>query len=60
MSEAGALAYWFDIAPEVVAGKKQPSIETDLHALAVLIYETLLLRHPLAGPKVRSTRSPVG
>ena len=46
------------IAPEVVAGKKQPSIETDLHALAVLIYETLLLRHPLAGPKVRSTRSP--
>ena len=46
------------IAPEVVAGRKQPSIETDLHALAVLIYETLLLRHPLAGPKVRSTRSP--
>jgi serine/threonine protein kinase len=45
------------IAPEVVAGKKQPSIETDQHALAVLIYESLLLRHPLAGPKVRSTRS---
>ena len=45
------------IAPEVVAGKKQPSIETDQHALAVLIYETLLLRHPLDGPKVRSTRS---
>jgi serine/threonine protein kinase len=46
------------IAPEVVAGRKQPSIETDLHALAVLIYESLLLRHPLAGPKVRSVRSP--
>jgi hypothetical protein len=45
------------IAPEVVSGKKLPSIETDMHALAVLLYETLLLRHPLQGPKVRSTRS---
>ena len=45
------------IAPEVVAGKKLPSIETDQHALAVLIYETLLLRHPLQGPRVHSTRS---
>lgn len=42
------------IAPEVVAGRAQPSIETDLHALAVLIYETLLARHPLIGPKKRS------
>lgn len=40
------------IAPEVVAGKGMPCIETDRHALAVLIYETLLLRHPLRGPKV--------
>jgi len=45
------------IAPEVMAAKKLPSIETDQHALAVLIYETLLLRHPLQGPKVHSTRS---
>ena len=45
------------IAPEVVAGKKLPSIETDQHALAVLLYETLLLRHPLHGPKVHTTRS---
>ena len=42
------------IAPEVVAGRGQPCIETDLHALAVLIYETLLFRHPLIGPKVHS------
>lgn len=42
------------IAPEVVAGKALPSIETDLHALAVLIYETLLLRHPLQGPKIHA------
>jgi len=42
------------IAPEVVTGQAMPSIETDLHALAVLIYETLLLRHPLQGPKIHS------
>jgi hypothetical protein len=42
------------IAPEVVTGKALPSIETDLHALAVLIYETLLLRHPLQGPKIHA------
>ena len=45
------------IAPEVVAGKKLPSIETDNHALAVLLYETLLQRHPLQGPKVHTLRS---
>ncbi len=49
------------IAPEVVAKKIMPNgspampcIETDLHALAVLIYEYLLLRHPLRGPRVLS------
>jgi serine/threonine protein kinase len=46
------------IAPEVVAGKGMPRIETDCHALAVLIYENLLLRHPLRGPKVNSQTSP--
>jgi serine/threonine protein kinase len=41
------------IAPEVLAsgGKILPSIATDKHALAVLIYETLLQRHPLRGKK---------
>ncbi|MDE7244676.1 MAG: hypothetical protein K2O18_11985, partial [Oscillospiraceae bacterium] len=47
------------IAPEVLetAGlpfgdprRKLPSSYTDLHALAVLLYEYLLLRHPLNGP----------
>jgi hypothetical protein len=42
------------VAPEVVAGKSTPSIKSDLHSLAVLIYEMLLLRHPLAGSKVHS------
>lgn len=52
------------IAPEVVSTqhlslndpvRNNPSIRTDLHALAVLIYEGLLRRHPLEGPKVHST-----
>ena len=49
------------IAPEVVATshlskddlkRVLPSIKTDQHALAVLIYLYLLLRHPLRGDKV--------
>jgi hypothetical protein len=45
------------IAPEVLAGHAKPSIDTDKHALAVLIYQILLHRHPLQGRKVHSTRS---
>ena len=49
------------IAPEVLAtqglpaddrNRRLPSNLTDLHALAVLLYEYLLRRHPLRGPKV--------
>lgn len=40
------------MAPELVAGRAEPTIATDRHALAVLIYWTLLLRHPLRGPKI--------
>lgn len=54
------------IAPEVLATqdleltdpkRNLPSMLTDRHALAVLIYEYLLGRHPLRGPKVNSTKS---
>ncbi len=54
---AGTRGY---IAPEVVAtmelssrdpNRKLPSTYTDLHALPILIYEYLFLRHPLLGPK---------
>lgn len=52
------------IAPEVLAGKTAadgkpalPCVETDRHALAVLIYENLFTRHPLRGPKVNSKKS---
>jgi serine/threonine protein kinase len=49
------------IAPEVLAtkhlgktdlGRKHPSIQTDRHALAVMIYMYLLHRHPLRGGKI--------
>lgn len=53
------------IAPEVLATsilpddlRVYPSIKTDLHSLAVLIYEYLLCRHPLLdGPKVYDCNS---
>lgn len=54
------------IAPEVLGTQDLeltdpkrilPSITTDRHALAVLIYEYLLGRHPLRGPKVNSVTS---
>ena len=54
------------IAPEVLATQELeltdpkrnlPSITTDRYALAVLIYEYLLGRHPLRGPKVNSVAS---
>jgi serine/threonine protein kinase len=52
------------IAPEVLATKhlqkndsvrKHPSIQTDKHALAVMIYMYLLHRHPLRGGKIHDT-----
>ena len=54
------------IAPEVLGTQQLPvndpnrylpNAATDQHALAVLIYQYLLLRHPLRGPKVHSTAS---
>lgn len=52
------------IAPEVLAtihlskndpNRKLPSIATDRHALAVMIYMYLLYRHPLRGGKIHDT-----
>lgn len=43
------------IAPELLVAKQgRPSSTTDLHSLAVLIYQLLLYRHPLRGPRVCS------
>jgi serine/threonine protein kinase len=55
------------IAPECVMtshlkredpARKLPSINTDRHALAVLIYMYLLLRHPLRGDKIHDMNDP--
>jgi serine/threonine protein kinase len=55
------------IAPEVVAtahlskehpDRVLPSRHTDRHALAVLIYQYLLLRHPLRGKKIHDFDDP--
>ena len=54
------------IAPEVLGTlhlpladpkRSHPNARTDLHALAVLLYEYLLFRHPLDGPKIHSAQS---
>ncbi len=51
------------MAPEIVIAQMhrqsdiRPSIQTDLHSLAVLIYQLLLMRHPLLGPKIRDPKS---
>ncbi len=49
------------VAPEVLQtlGMERskrifPGIRTDLHSMAVLIYEYIFLRHPLIGPKIYS------
>lgn len=56
------------IAPEVIMtnhlkkdnpNRKLPNINTDRHALAVLIYMYLLYRHPLDGDKVHDVDDPV-
>lgn len=40
-------------APELVAGRvRTQSVDTDKHSLAVLVYQSLLLRHPLEGRKI--------
>lgn len=39
------------MAPEIVMGSAKPSVDTDLHALAVIIYRLLFIRDPFAGPK---------
>jgi serine/threonine protein kinase len=37
------------MAPEIVRGEAQPSTQSDLHSLAVLLFYILLVGHPLVG-----------
>src|SRR5262245_55526927 len=61
---AGTKGY---IAPEVIStfhlpmndpNRKFPNARTDLHALAVLTYQYLLLRHPLDGKRIPNANDP--
>jgi len=54
------------IAPEVLKtihlptdnpGRKHPDVRTDQHALAVLVYQYLLRRHPLEGRRIPPART---
>jgi DNA-binding helix-hairpin-helix protein with protein kinase domain len=43
---AGTFPY---MAPELILGKAKPSARTDLHSLAVLLFELMVRNHPLEG-----------
>lgn len=42
------------MAPEVVLGKKHPSMETDLYSLSVVLFMMFFISHPLEGAAVHS------
>jgi hypothetical protein len=47
------------MAPELVTGQEtMPSPYTERHSLAVIVYQTLLMRHPLFGPSVHDPNDP--
>lgn len=50
-SVSGILGTPMFMAPEVVRGDALPSTETDLFSLAVLLFNMLMLSHPLDGKK---------
>lgn len=50
-SVAGTPGY---MAPEIYMGTATPTIDTDKHAMAVLLFQLLLFRHPLLGRRVNS------
>lgn len=56
-ADAGVFGMKKYMAPEIVMGNNKvlPSINTDKFSLAVLIYQTLMLSHPLVGPKFHHT-----
>jgi len=43
------------MAPEIVRGDAAPSVQTDLHSLATLLFYGLMVHHPLDGEKMTYT-----
>ena len=48
-SKSGVVGTPEYMAPEIITGRAAPSTETDLHALAVLLFEMWTWHHPLHG-----------
>jgi DNA-binding helix-hairpin-helix protein with protein kinase domain len=48
---------WEYMAPEIVRGEAQPSTDTDLHSLGVLLYYLWIWHHPLHGEMEYRIRS---
>ncbi|MEZ5940120.1 MAG: hypothetical protein R3C18_01930 [Planctomycetaceae bacterium] len=46
-----------EVAEGVCRNTEREAVQANRHALAILIYEMLMLRHPFNGPKVFSTES---
>ncbi len=44
------------MAPEVILGQKQPSAQSDLHSLAVLLFQIWIKHHPFHGMQEYSVR----
>lgn len=49
--DTGMRGYPTFMAPEIVMGSSVPSIQSDLHSMSVVIFNTLVLQHPLQGKK---------
>lgn len=47
----GFLTY---MAPEIITGEEIPSVGSDLHSMAVLIFQMLVLQHPLQGQRIEA------
>ena len=42
------------MAPEIARGERPPSVQTDLHTLATLLFYMLMVHHPLEGERATS------
>ena len=56
-SKCQVLGTWEFMAPEVILGLADPSTSTDLHSLAVLLFELWMWHHPMHGDLECAIRS---
>jgi len=56
LTKSGVLGTPKFMAPEIVRGEADPSTQTDLYSLAVLMFYMLMVHHPLDGKKALSIK----